>query len=78
MSSSDKYERISATSETDLKPGDIFTSATRGHILMYVGPDAASDGGKEIAQASYGTNYGHRGQGYSDKLLDVYEIYRLK
>lgn len=78
MSSSDKYERISATSETDLKPGDIFTSATRGHILMYVGPDAATDGGKEIAQASYGTNYGHRGQGYNDGLLGIYEIYRLK
>lgn len=78
MDKSDKYERINATSYSDLKPGDILNSASIGHIKIYIGPDAASDGGGVWAEASYKTHYGHRGWPGSDSDAMLYDVFRLK
>lgn len=57
MSSSKKYEKVTATSTSDLKPGDILVvnmgggAGASGHIYMYIG-DTTGDDGKTYDSAS--------------------------
>lgn len=78
MMSSDKYTKITANSMSDLRPGDILNSASVGHIKIYIGKDAATDGGGEWAEASLDDNYGHRGWPGNDSDATVYDVFRLK
>lgn len=77
MEKSDKYEKINTISYSDLKPGDILNSAAIGHIKIWIGHNAASDGGGPVAEASLDTHFGHRGWDREESLT-MYDVFRLK
>lgn len=57
LRNSGKYERVSASSTADLRPGDIaIRNGANGyrHTYIYVGPNDYFDGGRLAAEASYG------------------------